>query len=85
MRRSQKRWFLGLAAAGMLGAVHQAGCMSFAGDQLQRSVNFCFLFDCQNGAFGGLINFCPNNATSDANVASGNANTFIDCPILEDN
>ncbi|HRX85997.1 MAG TPA: hypothetical protein P5572_13340 [Phycisphaerae bacterium] len=81
MRRSYRRWMMGLAAAGMLGALYQTACAGFAGDQVLRSVDFCFLFDCQNGAFGGLINFCPNNETTGALLPSNNSNTFVDCPL----
>lgn len=28
------------------------------GDTALSSINFCFVFDCQNGAIGGLIDFC---------------------------
>jgi hypothetical protein len=83
MRRKQVRWLTGLATTALMGALYQTGCMSFAADQVQRSVDFCFLFDCQNGAFGGLINFCPNNENSDLLVNSQNANTFIDCPVQD--
>ena len=71
---------MGLATAGLMGALYQTACAGFAGDQVLRSVDFCFLFDCQNGAFGGLFNFCPNNIGTDTVVPSGNSDTFIDCP-----
>jgi hypothetical protein len=71
---------MGIAGATVLGSLFQpVGCIGFASDQVQRSVNFCFLFDCQNGALGGLIDFCPNNVNQDGTVPSGNANTFADC------
>jgi len=85
MRKLGRRIFLGVAGISLLGSLHQAGCIGFASDQVQRSMNFCFLFDCQNGAFGGLFNFCPNNVTTDANVPSGNSNTFLDCPVVTTN
>jgi hypothetical protein len=31
-----------------------------AGEMSMSSVDFCFLFDCQNGAIGGLIDPCGN-------------------------
>jgi hypothetical protein len=78
MRTQRKRWAMGLATAAMFGTLFQTNCISFASDEVQRSVNFCFLFDCQNGALGGLIDFCPN-ATGDTSTG----NTFVDCPTSE--
>jgi len=54
---------LGLVAtAGMVFAGSGLACSSLAFDQTASMVDFCFLFDCQNGAYGGLIDFCdPNN------------------------
>lgn len=33
-------------------------CTSLAGQAVMGSVDFCFLFDCTNGIFGGLIDPC---------------------------
>lgn len=50
---------LGLVAtAGMLFAGSGLACTSMAFDQAARSFDFCFLFDCTQGAYGGLIDFC---------------------------
>ena len=50
---------LGLVATcGMLFTGSGLACASFGLDQAQTTLDFCFLFDCQNGAFGGLIDFC---------------------------
>ena len=60
------------------------GAMGLSGaDQALRSIDFCFLFDCQNGALGGLVQPCPFVAdpTQPDENGIGNANTFVDCPI----
>ena len=45
-------------------------CSSFTAETLVTSTDFCFIFDCQNGAWGGTLDPC--------NAASP---TFVDCPI----
>jgi hypothetical protein len=60
-----------LAAAGTLFVSGNLTCASFFADSAQSSVDFCFLFDCQNGAIGGLIDPCANNYQ-----------VFLDCPQL---
>ncbi|MFH0981460.1 MAG: hypothetical protein V2A79_07975 [Planctomycetota bacterium] len=62
-RRVRTLVVLGLVATtGMLFAGSGLACASLGFDQAAASVDFCFLFDCQNGAFGGLVKFCdPNN------------------------
>ena len=50
---------LGLVATGgMVFAGSGAACASMAFDQTASATDFCFLFDCQQGAFGGLVQFC---------------------------
>lgn len=58
------------------------GCMSFFAESALSTADFCFIFDCQNGIFGGTVDPCP---PADAN--SGGAiltpptgPTFVDCP-----
>ena len=85
MRASLRRWAVGLAAMATAGAVYQTGCMAFSGDQVLRSVDFCFIFDCQNGLFGGVIDPCNNNVFLDGRSSTGNANTFVDCPTDDGN
>ena len=38
MRRSYKRMMMGLATAGLMGALYQTACAGFAGDQVLRTV-----------------------------------------------
>ena len=58
-RRFRMVVLLGLVAtSGMLFAGSGLACTSLTFDQAAASVDFCFLFDCQNGAIGGLVDFC---------------------------
>ena len=50
-----------VTAGGMLFAGSGLACASFGLDQAQTTVDFCFLFDCTNGAYGGLIEFCDED------------------------
>ncbi len=46
------------------------GCITpFSLESTATATDFCFIFDCQNGLFGGTIDPC-----------SGNPPTFLDCP-----
>ena len=56
-----QRWKLSLAILGGGGLVLAGGdlsCASFGLESALNSTNFCFLFNCNEGAFGGLIDFC---------------------------
>ncbi len=84
MGSMRKRWLVGFAAMATIGMLYQTACMSMAGQELMRTVDFCFLFDCQNGAIGGLIDPCAATSTSSDEDATGSTNLFIDCPPVED-
>lgn len=61
MRRKLRRVASVAAVAGAGGVMlisPNFSCESFAGESLFTAVNTCFIFDCQNGAFGGLLNPC---------------------------
>jgi hypothetical protein len=58
-----------IAAMGTVFVTGNVTCGSFFADSAQSSVDFCFLFDCQNGAIGGLVDPCTENYQ-----------VFIDCP-----
>ena len=72
--RKPHRWIVGVGAAALMGMLYQTACVGFAGDQALQAFDFCFLFDCQNGALGGLLDPC----------AGGTANLFVDCPVEEE-
>jgi len=82
MRAKKMRWAMSAAAVTLMGAAYQFGCTSFLSDQLLRTTDFCFLFDCQNGAFGGLFDPCPQNVliADPTSGVEGNSNLFVDCP-----
>lgn len=61
---------LGLVTTcGMLFAGSGLACASMAFDQSATSVDFCFLFDCAQGAYGGLVRFCDPQNPEDSLLA----------------
>lgn len=82
MRTRRMRLALGLFTLVCFGTLYQGACIAFGADQALRSIDFCFLFDCQNGALGGLVQPCPfvTDPTQPDENGIGNANTFVDCP-----
>lgn len=62
---------LGLAVAattGLLLAGPELSCASAGATGLLASVDFCFLFNCNDGAIGGLVTFCSE---TDRNLLTG--------------
>ncbi len=51
------------------------GCSMFLAESALTSADFCFIFDCQNGLFGGTVDPCAG--TQDF---SGEQPLFTDCP-----
>ena len=74
-RRRQLRVLVTLGLVTTTGILFSSGsgaaCANFVANPAQSSVNFCFLFDCQNGAYGGLIQFC--------NPVDPERGLFVDC------
>jgi len=58
-----------LAASGFLTSGPGTSCSSYVGESAFAATDFCFIFDCQNGIFGGTIDPC---ATQNP--------LFVDCP-----
>jgi len=81
MKRRVKQIVTALAGAVAIGTLHQTGCAGFAGDQFLRTTDFCFLFDCQNGAFAGLFDPCPEILADPDADEEGNLSLFVDCPV----
>lgn len=54
------------------------GCISFAAESALTATNFCFVFDCTNGIFGGVVTPCTTGATDPAPGTEGIL--FTDCP-----
>ncbi len=74
MRTRMRRYLfylLFLTGGGTLLQGNNAGFVRCAGDTALTAINFCFVFDCQNGALGGGLEFCGDQAGDDI---------FLDCP-----
>ena len=59
------------------------GCTSFFANAGLSSLDLCFLLNCNDGALGGLVNFCsPINFTSFVGAADGGepGGLLADCP-----
>lgn len=75
-RRSYRitMWLLILLTGSVLTQFGPAGsCFSFGVDNTLAGTNFCFIFDCQNGFLGGLIQPCGSPLDSRDDI-------FQDCP-----
>lgn len=60
-RKRKSMLALALVVSGGIAFVTGGGaCASLAGESLLGSVDFCFLFDCVDGAIGGLLQPCDN-------------------------
>lgn len=49
---------------GVIGGQRGNSCGRFASNGLVSSIDFCFLLDCENGFFGGVIDPCGNAGTA---------------------
>jgi hypothetical protein len=47
-----------VGAGGMMMVSPNFACESFAGESLFTAIDTCFIFDCQSGAFGGVLQPC---------------------------
>ncbi|MCH7719411.1 MAG: hypothetical protein IH988_00275 [Planctomycetes bacterium] len=72
-----------LVGTGVLFASGALNCASFGVQQTLSTLDFCFLLDCQNGAFGGLLDPCgqgglliDNDQGSEQELQS----LLVDCP-----
>ena len=63
--RTNRRLLLVLLLVCSSGLVFQAGnCVAFAAENTMAATNVCFIVDCVNGFFGGLIQPCGSPLTS---------------------
>ncbi|NOT01088.1 MAG: hypothetical protein HOP29_10715 [Phycisphaerales bacterium] len=70
-----------VGGAGVLLVSPDLGCISLGFSGLASSTNFCFLFNCNEGAIGGLIDFCgPTRFLSFV----GGPQAAADSPLLAD-
>lgn len=82
MRRSARKLLtcaVLAAGGGYLLAGPGTGCVPFAAETTLGATDFCFIFDCQNGIFGGTVDPCANTGT---NPLTGlpRGPLFADCP-----
>lgn len=86
MKRSFDGWRKQLAivfAAGMLFTSGDLACFSFGANAALSGMDFCFLFDCTDGALGGLFNFCsPINVNEFINSGTGAGGDGIADPVF---
>ncbi len=80
MVRSRRRKVI-MAASALSGATLFAtsnfACESFVGESIMTAANMCFIFDCNNGAFGGIFRPCvvPDSVGAGAEIPP----LFLDC------
>lgn len=82
-QRRIRGWLLGIAAL-MAGVLPQLGTCSgvdnaymtlprFGAEGALASIDFCYIFDCQGGFFGGAIQPCGDPTTTADDL-------LVDCP-----
>ncbi len=81
--RTKTAWVLCLMGAATMGALRQSACIAFGSEELLRTIDFCFVFDCQNGLFGGVVDPCPDPLVDPLDGTS--TNLFVDCPVPDGN
>ena len=64
-----KRWYLAGALVGLSSMQQFAGCSDQTGPPADEIINYCAVFDCVEGALGGVIQWC-----------SPEFKAFNDCP-----
>ncbi len=71
-----------VAAGGYLMAASGSGCSSFSADSLLVTTDFCFIFDCQSGVFGGTIAPCTGAGSGNQTIegTSDQLPLLTDCP-----
>jgi hypothetical protein len=72
-------------AGGSVFAGPGTGCISFGTETLLTTADFCFIFDCQNGIFGGTISPCARppevvDANTGETLSDVQGPLFADCP-----
>ena len=70
-----------LAAGGFLLAGPGTSCSSYLGETLLISTDFCFVFDCQSGLFGGTLDPCTGIGSGNQTIEGATQfPRFTDCP-----
>jgi len=65
-----------ILAGGVLLSGPGTSCGTFTAESLLVTTDFCFIFDCQNGALGGAVNPCDGTGA----IGSPNGPLLVDCP-----
>lgn len=84
--RSRRKTFLtaGVVLGGGLLFAPMTTCSSFVGESMLTSTNFCFIFDCQNGFFGGTVDPCSGQGSGNSTLESADGTSFFrDCPTTQ--
>jgi hypothetical protein len=71
---------IGLGAGAILLSGPGTSCTSFLSASALTAADFCFIFDCENGLFGGTLDPCPPGGFDNG---SGQLPLFLDCPDLQ--
>lgn len=72
-----------LVGTSVLFASGALNCTSYAVQQTLSTLDFCFLLDCQNGAFGGLLDPCGQGGLligNDLGSVQELESLLVDCP-----
>lgn len=72
-----------LLSTGVLFAGSAVNCASFGLESTLSTLDFCFLLDCQNGAFGGLVDPCGQGGLLidiDFGPVQAQESLLVDCP-----
>jgi len=84
MRVRVRNWYSTLALAGTCGyllAGPGTSCSSYVGESALVTADLCFIFDCQNGIFGGTIDPCSGIGSGNQTIEGGTQQPlFTDCP-----
>ena len=92
MKKRKTRLWVGACLVFSGAYLFQSGnlsCGSFFTEAAISSVDMCFIFDCTNGIFGGVIDACSQVQGSDSGGGEGQTgapgteaggNFFTDCP-----
>lgn len=83
--RSRQSWFKAVALLGGFGYLlsgPQGTCISYQGESLLTNIDFCFIFDCQGGIFGGTIDPCTGFGSGNQTFETADSlPLFNDCPL----
>ena len=81
LRRTAKTAAL-VIGGGFLMAGPGTGCLEFVAESGLETLDFCFIFDCQNGLLGGTIDPCPvtSDFSGEAVFTPPVGPFFRDCP-----